>query len=234
MKIAIMQPYFFPYIGYFQLINAVDKFIVYDNVEFTKRGWFHRNKLLFDNKVEYFCINIKSDSDYLNVNDRYISSVYFKKGKIKILRKINQYYKDAPFFNTAFPIVKEILEYNDDNLFNYIFNSIIRVNQHLRLDTEVIVASNIPINHDLKGQSRIFEICQYFKANDYINSIGGSELYSKDDFKNKGINLYFLKCNTPVYKQFNNEFIRHLSIIDVMMFNSPDVIDTMLNEYKLV
>jgi len=233
-KLAIMQPYFFPYIGYFQLINAVDTFVVYDNIEFTKKGWFNRNRLLLNNKVEYFTINIKKDSDYLDVRDRVISPVYFEKGMPKILRQIEQSYKKAPFFETVFPLIREIFEYREYNLFGYIYHSILRLVHHFGLSTEVLMSSTIPIDHTLRGKWKIFEICRCLSAGHYVNPIGGTALYSKSDFLEKGIILSFISTKPFVYHQFGDEFVPNLSIIDVMMFNSLERIRTLLDEYELV
>jgi len=233
MKLAVMQPYFFPYLGYFQLINSVDKFVIYDNVEYTKKGWFNRNKLLFNNKVEYFTINLKKDSDCLDVKERIISSIYFNKEMPKILRKIEQNYKKAPYFKSVFPFLQKIFEFKDENLFNYILNSIIGVLEYIDVNTEIIVASKIPVDYQLKNKLRIFEIYRCFQADNYINPIGGGKIYLKNDFKKYGVNLNFLKSNIPSYKQFGSEFISYLSIIDVIMFNSPEQINKMLNDYIL-
>ncbi len=234
MKLAVMQPYFFPYIGYFQLINAVDTFVVYDNIEFTKKGWFNRNRLLLNGRVDYFTINIKKDSDFLDVRDREISPVYFDKEMPKILRQIEQSYKKAPLFETVFPLIREIFEFQEYNLFRYIFNSILRLIRYFDLATEVVISSTIPIDHTLKGKWKLFEICHGLSAGHYINPIGGTALYAKSDFLEKDIILSFISTKPLVYNQFGNEFVPNLSIIDVMMFNSRETIRSFLDEYELV
>lgn len=228
-----MQPYFMPYIGYFQLINTVDKFIVYDNVEFTKKGWFNRNRLLFNNSVEYFTVNIKKGTDHLDVNQREIADVYFEKEMPKILRKIEQYYSDAPFFDRAYPVVKSIMEFKTTNLFDYIHSSIKQISYYLEINTEIIKSSSIPVDHSLKNKWRIFAICQHFNACTYINPIGGKELYAKEEFLEKKIELKFLSTNQIKYNQFEKEFSPNLSIIDVMMFNSQQSLNKLLYEFEL-
>lgn len=228
-----MQPYFFPYLGYFQLIKAVDVFVVYDNIEFTKKGWMHRNRLLFNNKVDYFTINISKDSDYLNVVNRKISPVYFNKEMPKILRKIHQNYNSAPFFEEIFPILKEIFEYEENNLFKYIYNSLLVIINYLNLQTKIKISSSISIDHDLKNKWRLFEISRALKIENYVNPIGGHDLYHKTEFASHGIELYFLKPNLPTYNQNNSEFFPGLSIIDVMMYNSKEDIGNFLNQYEL-
>ena len=120
MKLAIMQPYIFPYIGYFQLINAVDKFVVYDNIQFTKKGWINRNRVLMNGKDEYFTISLKKDSDFLNVDQRMVSDI-FKTDRIKLLRRISEAYRKAPEYNKVYPLVESIINEEEENLFAFIY-----------------------------------------------------------------------------------------------------------------
>src|SRR5579875_3290382 len=151
MRLAIMQPYIFPYIGYFQLIKAVDKFVVYDNIQFTKKGWIQRNRILVNGKDDYISLQIKKDSDFLNVKERYLADS-FPKEKEKILRRIKEAYKKSPCFEVVYPIVESCLNCNEVNLFNYIFNSIRTICEFLNLNTELIISSTIEIDHSLKSQ----------------------------------------------------------------------------------
>ncbi|CAB1083437.1 FIG00904907: hypothetical protein [Olavius algarvensis Delta 1 endosymbiont] len=118
MKLAVMQPYFMPYIGYFQLMNAVDVFVVYDNIQFTKKGWFHRNRILVEGKDKMFSIPIKKNSDYLSVSKRYLAD-NFDKEKNKILRLITQSYQKAPCYAGVMPIVEKCFDKGSGNLFEY-------------------------------------------------------------------------------------------------------------------
>jgi len=223
MKLAIMQPYFLPYIGYFQLINAVDKFVVYDNIQFTKKGWINRNRILVNGKDEYFTLPLKKDSDYLNVDQRKLSDA-FQAERLKILRKINASYRKAPYFKTVFPLIEFIFNQQDENLFNFIFQSLKTVCDYLEIKTEFIISSTLSIDHTLKSEDKVIAICSALNAKQYINPIGGLELYSKENFKQKNIELNFIKPATIDYEQFNNEFMPWLSIIDVMMFNSTEML----------
>lgn len=207
-----------PYIGYFQLINSVDMFVVYDNIEYTKKGWINRNRILVNGKDEYITLPIKNDSDFLNVNQRYLADS-FPKEKMKILRKIKESYRKAPHFSEVYNLVEEIFNYNDHNLFQFIFNSIDKICNYLEIKTKLIISSNVNINHHLKSQDKVIAICKELKANVYINPIGGIELYSAEEFSKKNINLCFQNPNIFTYNQFRDEFLPSLSIIDVMMFN---------------
>lgn len=231
MKLGIMQPYFLPYIGYFQLINAVDKYVVYDNIQYTKKGWFNRNRILQNGKDLLISIPLVKDSDYLEVKDRFVSDAFDRK---KLLNQIKESYRKAPYFTEIIPLIEEVVNFEDTNLFNYIYNSIKVICKQLNINTEIIISSSINIDHSLKGQDKVIAFCKELKANNYYNAIGGKELYTKDDFENEQIKLHFLSSNKVEYKQFNNEFVPWLSILDVMMFNSPEEIDKMLNDYELL
>lgn len=228
-----MQPYLFPYIGYWQLINVVDTFVIYDNIQFSKNGWFHRNNILLNNKKTLFSIPLKKDSDHLDVKDRFLSETA-KKQIQKIITQIENSYKKAPYFKKVFPLVKEIFLYENNNLFEYIYNSVIKLTDFLEIDTKIIISSTINIDHSLKSQTKVLAINKALGAIKYINPIGGKILYDNATFQKENIELTFLKSEISEYKQFNDEFIPYLSIIDVLMFNSKDEIKKMLNRFELV
>tara|TARA_B100000378_G_scaffold190473_1_gene154822 strand:- start:5711 stop:6415 length:705 start_codon:yes stop_codon:yes gene_type:complete len=232
-SVGIMQPYFLPYIGYFQLMNEVDEFVIYDNIQFTKRGWFHRNRILQNNKDVYISLPIQKDSDYLDVRDRFIAKD-FEKQRHKLLSKIKNNYLKTPYFKDVFPLIEEIILYNEDNLFKFLHHSIQLLKKFLEIRTKIIISSSIPIDHRLKGQDKVQAIVKYLGSKAYVNSVGGIELYDKLDFKNKGVDLKFIKTNDINYKQFHNEFIPYLSIIDVLMFNGKEKTKSLLNEFTLV
>lgn len=233
MTLAIMQPYLFPYIGYWQLINAVDTFVIYDNIQFSKKGWFHRNNILLNGEKKLFSMPLKKDSDSLNVVNRLISNEADNE-IIKIIRQIENTYKKAPYFIDVFPLIKEIFQNNEKNLFKYIYNSVIKVCNYLDINTEIVISSTVNIDHHLKSQDKVIALNKALYATKYINPIGGIELYNFEDFKKENIELQFLESNVPEYKQFSNEFIPYLSIIDIMMFNRKDEIKEMLKEYELI
>jgi hypothetical protein len=232
MKVAIMQPYFFPYIGYFQLINSVDNFIIYDNIEFTKKGWINRNRILVNGKDEFITLPLKKDSDFLYIRQRFLADS-FHVDKQKILRRIKESYRKAPYFDDAYMLVEEVFNFNHNNLFDFIFNSIKTVCSYLEIKTEFIVSSKININHNLKSEEKVLAICKYFGADTYINAIGGRSLYSHQNFKSENIELRFIQSNEFSYKQFDNDFLPWLSIVDLIMFNSKSVLTNQLNNFKI-
>ena len=232
MRLGIMQPYFFPYLGYFQLINTVDTFIIYDNIKFTKKGWINRNRYLINGKDHLFSLPLKKDHDFLEIKDRYLADGYDKEKK-KILARIKCAYIKAPYFKECFSLVQECLDCDEKNLFKFIFYSIKQVCTFLQINTPLIISSQVKANHNLKGQDRVINICKAMKANHYINPPGGRELYDRDVFQSSGIELSFLQPGTTPYNQGLDNFIPNLSIIDVLMCNSPEDVQKMVKQYEL-
>ncbi len=232
MKLGIMQPYFFPYIGYFQLITAVDIFIVYDNIKYTKKGWINRNRMLQNGKDVIFSLPLKSDLDYLNVCDRELAADF---NRDKLLNQIKGAYRRAPYFENTFPLVELIVRYQNTNLFRFLHHSIVKTCEHLGITTEIRISSDIAIDHDLKSQDKVLALCKAVGASAYVNAIGGMELYSKETFREKGIDLKFIQSKPFEYPQFGNKFVPWLSIIDVMMFNPLDTIRNCIStNYELI
>lgn len=233
MKAAIMQPYFFPYIGYFQLIQSVDKFVIYDNIQYTKKGWINRNRILTMGEPSHISLTLKKDSDYLNVADRFLADIW-KEERVKMLNKIKPSYSKAPYFKEVYPIIESCILYEDTNLFNFILNSVKIICEFLDIKTSIEISSTINIDHTLKGKEKVIAICKELNADKYINAIGGVDLYDKEEFKNVGLDLSFIKADSIVYKQYSENFIPYLSIIDVMMFNSKEEVKNMLTKYTLI
>ena len=227
-KVAIMQPYFLPYIGYWQLINAVDVFVVYDDIQFTKKGWINRNRFLMNDCDHIFSLPIKKASDYLNIVDRELSDTS-SYDLAKQLRKIESAYRKAPYFEEVMPLISDCFCYDEKNLFKYIYYSILKICQALEISTKIVKSSSLSVSPLLKGQERVIETCKSLQATDYINPIGGEALYEHVAFKEKGINLKFQHVNLYKYTQFGREFVPHLSILDVLMFNGIEGVKKMLD-----
>ena len=230
MKLGIMQPYFLPYIGYFQLINAVDKYVIYDNIEYTKKGWINRNRILMNGQDFLISLPLKKDSDYKMVCERELSSEYHPQ---KMLNQIKSSYIKAPHFKEVSCLLESIFHNGETNLFKYIFHSLKAINHYMGIHTEIIISSTIDIDHQLKSEDKVFAISKALAADTYYNAIGGKELYSKEKFRNSGIDLKFLSSDTFHYQQFNNTFVPWLSIIDVLMFNAKEEVSIMLEKYSL-
>jgi hypothetical protein len=221
MRLAIMQPYFFPYIGYFQLIAAADLFIVYDNIKYTKKGWISRNRMLQNGKDATFSLSLKNDSDSLDIRDRELAADF---NRDKLLNRIEGAYRRAPYFSQAFPLVERIVRYEDSNLFRFLHHSIVKTCEYLGITREIKISSGVAIAPGLMNQERVLALCKAAGASVYVNAVGGMELYSKDAFRKEGIDLKFVRSKPFEYAQFGNAFVPWLSIIDVIMFNPLDAI----------
>lgn len=231
MKLGIMQPYFFPYIGYWQLFNLVDKYVIYDDVNYIKNGWINRNNILLNKNKHMLTIPLNGASPFIQINKIKITTN--NNIKIKILKTIHQSYKKAPFFDDIYPRIEKILLTDTDSLNNILIKQFQMIKDYLEINTEIILSSNIKKNNNLKGKDKVLDICKILGASDYYNSIGGMHLYSKDEFIQNKINLHFLSPKEIYYKQFNNTFIPNLSFIDVLMFNSKENIKEFLNQYEV-
>lgn len=229
MKLGIMQPYFFPYIGYWQLVKAVDKYVVYDDVAYIKGGWINRNNFLINSQKKLFTIQVNGASSYKKINEIEIKDDF---SSFKKMLQIN--YAKAPLYKNCQELVEYITSFNSKNLGMFLFNTIKSVVEYLGFETEIVLSSEIEKDDNLKGQKKVIHICNLLGADEYYNAIGGQELYSKQDFKENGISLSFLKTNIIPYKQLKNDFVPGLSILDVMMFCSKDQIHEMLDSYELI
>ncbi len=219
MKVAIMQPYLLPYIGYFQLISAVDLFIVYDNIKYTKKGWINRNRMLRNGADVMFSLPLKGASDHLDVVDREVAPEFHGK---KILQQFEGAYHRAPFWAETWPLIEDVMLNAERNLFRFLHHSIMGTCRHLAIATEIRISSSIAIDHALSGQDKVLALCEAVGATTYVNSPGGVSLYSSDAFSTRGMALRFLYPEPLVYPQFSGEFVPWLSIVDVLMFNGAD------------
>lgn len=232
MKLAVMQPYFFPYLGYFQLVQSVDHFVFYDDVNYIKRGWINRNRILINDSPSYFTVPLVGVSRNKLINEIDIAKgdKALKKGLISIA----QNYKSAPFFNGVYHIVEEVYQSQKKNIAEWAGLSVTKIAEYLGLSTTFHFSSELDFGHNTSDRAeRLIEICKGFEAKIYINAAGGKELYKKEEFAEHGIDLKFIDPILKRYPQRTNEFIPGLSFIDVLMNNSKDDILEMLAEYSL-
>ena len=229
MKLGIMQQYFMPYIGYWQLMAAVDTYVIYDDVNYIKKGWINRNNILVNNDKQIFTISLNGASQNKLINEITIADDF-----TKLRKTIHMAYHKAPYYNDVMALLDKIFSYQSSNLADFIANSIKLVCKYLDIQTKIIISSDIEKDNSLKGQDKILEICKLLKADTYYNAIGGQELYDKSVFFKENIKLCFLKSDIPEYSQYKNDFIPGLSIIDVLMFNNPLQVQQMLTNYTLV
>jgi len=234
-KIAIMQPYLFPYIGYWQLLNFVDKFIIYDDVNYIKQGWINRNNILVQSKAKTFTIPLNNASSNKNINETYVNNILYARWEKKFIKTIEQSYHKAPYFQKIYDLIIKVLMYNENSTISELaYISIVEIKRYLNLKTKIIKSSSIYNNSNLYGKDRVIDICKIEKATDYINPIGGEKLYNKKEFKIENINLFFIESDSIIYKQFNHSFTPNLSIIDILMFNSIEETKEFLNKYSVL
>jgi hypothetical protein len=229
MKIGIMQPYLFPYIGYFQLIGAVDIFLIYDDVNFIKQGWINRNRILMNGKPQFFTLSLRDASSFKKICDIAIVG-----NGDNLQKTIVQAYKKAPFFTVVYPLVQEILEQRETDLSLYVTHSIIAIARFLGLKTHFARSSERRLFPELHGESRVIAICELYQATEYVNATGGVDLYSRETFAGHRIKLQFLKTGAIEYPQLSPVFIPNLSIIDVLMFNPLSLVKEYLKRFSLV
>lgn len=232
MKVGIMQPYIFPYIGYFQLIGICDKFVVHDDVQYIRQGWINRNRIIVHRSEYRFVFSVKNDDYSRKINERVYSSTFNVEAR-KLLRNIDQSYSKAPFFHDFRALLVEVLE-SDERSVSILNTLAIRaICRYLGIDTEIIESSKMDFDKSLMGEPRVLEINERLGSTHYINPIGGMQIYSRDSFRARGMKLSFLKaCLTP-YKQLSAEFIPGLSIIDVLMNCSRENVVEMLEDFDL-
>jgi hypothetical protein len=231
--IAIMQPYLFPYIGYFQLIEAADVFVIYDNVQYIKRGWINRNQILLQGKSQFFVLPVQKNSQGTPINRTFFSEDC-EVAKQKTLETIRRAYLHAPYFKKSFPVLEEVFNCNERNVSRLAEMSIRRVLEYLNIDIQIYCASEVNHDKNLRGEDKILCLVKALEGDKYINPIGGIELYSPEWFWQCGIELKFLRSKVSPYKQYDKPFVPNLSIIDVMMFNTVEEIQQMLKEYELI
>jgi hypothetical protein len=232
MKVAIMQPYFLPYLGYFQLISAVDVFIVYDNIQYTKKGWINRNRLLRNGEAAVFSLPLQNASDFLQIRERSIAADFKPE---KLLNKFAGVYRHAPSFAGVFPLIEEIVRYEEANLFRFLYHSIRRTCEYLDIRTQLRISSEMDLDHGLTKQEKVLAICRAAGAASYVNSIGGVDLYSSAEFQNSGVELKFLRSTPFEYVQFDHDFMPLLSIVDVLMFNPIETVRARVSSgYELI
>ncbi|MBD1396947.1 WbqC family protein [Pontibacter sp. JH31] len=236
MTLAIMQPYIFPYIGYFQLINAVDKFVIYDDVNFIKQGWINRNRILLHGKEHLFTVPLEGASSFKLIRETELNYKSYRTWEVKFLKSLEQSYKKASNFGDCFELMQKVFKRieGQTNIADLAVASIVEVCNYLELKTEIKLTSTIYDNQNLSAQSRVIDICIKEAALKYINPEGGQSLYDHMVFEEHGLQLKFIKVGLDEYKQFNLPFSKGLSIIDVLMFNPRERVKQMVNNYNLL
>lgn len=232
MNIAIMQPYLFPYIGYFQLIAAVDRFVIYDDVQWIKGGWINRNRIQIRGQPHFITIPVSAEGNLKPINQRRLAAS-FPEAALKIMSQLLDAYRQAPYFKSVQDMVQRCLEFDTTNASELVVHSLQEVCQYLNLQPHFIRSSELPPT-GRQGVERVIEITKGQGGRVYVNPIGGLDLYQSSQFAADGLELRFLRTLDVSYRQFRVPFIPSLSIIDVLMFNSPEQVQLLLRKFELI
>jgi hypothetical protein len=227
-----MQPYLFPYLGYFQLISAVDAFVLSDDLQYIQKGWINRNRILVNGRPFLLQFPLRKASYLDLINQRELADTFPRLRK-RMLKVIHCAYARAPAFREFFPVLERLLNFEERNLARYAEHSIGGICNYLGIGTPLLRSSDLAIDPALKAQDRVIETVRRLHGDVYINPIGGTGLYDFDTFERNRITLKFHRMGEVRYSQFGQEFLPSLSIIDVLMFNKPDAAREMLRCYSL-
>ncbi|MGN1014130.1 MAG: WbqC family protein [Butyricicoccus sp.] len=233
MKLGIMQPYFFPYLGYWQLMNAVDTYVIYDDVAYIKKGWVNRNRIKINGSAVMITVPVKDASQNRLICEHELALE--EKTKAKLLRTVGLAYCRAPYYETVMALLHQVFDRNEKHLSTFLFDTIRTTADYLGITTQFLLSSELEKENRKKGTEKILDICCRLGATEYYNAIGGTELYDRQEFQNRGMQLHFLKMDEDIcYPQGKGDFIPYLSILDVMMYNSPEQIQEYMTRYTLV
>lgn len=230
MRLGLMQPYFMPYIGYWQRIKTVDKHVIYDDVNYIKGGWMNRNHILYNGTVKSFNVPLLGASPNKLIKEVRVDTNPVLQGKM--LKTLEYAYKKSAHFYEAMEILEPIITSKDDNLATYLEYQLRAICGYMNIDTQLVMSSSIKKDNGLKGRDKVLEICKKEGADIYINASTGEHLYDKEDFKKEGLELIFIKnASTVKYDQLSKEFVPALSIIDILMNCTKEKIQELLNDY---
>jgi hypothetical protein len=230
--VAMMQPYLFPYLGYFQLIAAADIFVLGDDLQYVKEGWINRNRILNNGQPKLITFPLKKDRHNLNINERHLID-NIQDEITRLLNVIGMTYSRAPFRADVLPRLEQIMRCPHKNLALYAEHSIRELCAYLRITTPIITSSTLQLSAPIDHQDRVVSTMKALRGTTYINPIGGLSLYCPDYFAKRGLTLKFHRMHNVPYPQSKQPFTPGLSIIDVMMFNSVEDIGRQLNAFSL-
>lgn len=234
MRVALMQPYFFPYLGYFQLIHAVDEFVIFDQAQYIRRGWINRNRILNAQKESIY-IHIPVEKAPRETKIKHILINHSSNWKENIFYQLHYYHK-APNYAFVMDFLDECFDSGMTSISE--LNTILlkKVCELLAIDTKITVLSKeFPmITEATEADEWGIQVAKALKATTYINAIGGIDFYNEQKYCANNLAIQFIQPNLKSYKQYNHIFIPGLSIIDVLMFNDLNEIKMMLDSYELI
>ena len=232
MKLGMMQPYFFPYLGYWQLMNISDEYILYDDVNYIKGGWINRNRIKINGEAQLFGISIRKASQNKCINELEVSVT--DRDRDTMLATFAHAYAKAPYVREVTELLNDTLSWPETNLAAFLGHSNRSVAAYMGIKTKIYSATELQLDHTNRAQQRIIDICRIRGCNEYINAIGGKELYDKSVFSENGLELSFLRMDPDiVYPQGKGEFLPALSILDVLVYNDHDSVTELLGRYSI-
>jgi hypothetical protein len=230
--IAVMQPYLFPYLGYFQLIAAADVFVLGDDLQYVRSGWVNRNRILHNNEARLITFPLKKDRFQLQINQRQLCD-HFSDEAERLIRLIAESYQQAPYFAQVMPLVERLIRFPQQNISLYAEHAIREMCAYLHIVTPIMRSSDLILGSPVDKQERIIRIAHTFEATTFITPEGGSVVYDRDHFARNRLLVRFFRMDPVEYRQFRQPFVANLSIIDVLMFNCIEQVQHMLTQYRL-
>jgi hypothetical protein len=231
MDVAIMQPYFFPYIGYFQLMKSVQRFVFYDDAQFMKGGWVNRNRILYEGQPRWWTYPVVHDDYRLPISGRRYRRSH--ENDQSLLGKLDGAYRNAPHHADIRGLVQDSLPADEDVVSSLNQHQLTVLSRRLGITCEFHRSSDLAVDDALTAEQRVIAICRQLGATRYINSAGGMSLYQRASFEAAGIELAFLQPRPRPYAQLGQAYVPSLSIVDVLMFNPVDAARAMLDDHDL-
>lgn len=237
MKLGVMQPYFFPYIGYYQLIDHVDQWVVFDKTQYIRKGWVNRNRVLHpdvNKEWNYITVPVRKHDKSTPISLIEINNdLQWKK---EIAGKLSHYKRVAPYYQAVLDLLDECFSQEAELLSDFLITCLSASCERLQIDFSPLVFSKMNLNIDdakHAGQWAL-NIASALDAQEYVNPPGGYKIFDEAEFRAKSVNLRFLSSSISSYNQGKRPFVSGLSIIDVMMWNSADQIKEMLSRYSIM
>lgn len=228
---VVMQPYFFPYLGYFQLVAASSVFVYFQDASYIKGGWINRNRVLVQGRPHVFTVPIEKASSHRTIEATNIANA--QDWRSHFVRLLEQAYARAPFRDRVLNLVSNVVYSTTSSIGRLAEESVRAVCAYVGFVPQWRQSHEFQFSDSPRGAARIKRICQALEAERYVNAPGGKALYDAQDFQRAGIELRFLRPVLPEYEQTGGAFVSGLSIIDVLMFNSPEVTRTWMEAYEL-
>lgn len=232
MTLAGNQPYFLPYLGFWQLIHVADLFLLADDYDYIRHSWVNRNRILLNGRPHYLRVEVRSNKESRLIMDKQlVESPHAISDKLKTLEYA---YLKAPCFADGYALAERILTWPERNLALFLEHSIREVCAYLGITTPFCHSSDIPGNSQFKREERIYDFCHRLGADTYVNLPGGQALYDFGEFARRGIRLRFIQPELKPYPQSGGPFVERLSILDAIMFNSREQLHEMLDDYTFI